>query len=163
MTFKIPSVIIDGQRAVLESALTLSLDALGRNAQKHDTMNTHNVVLVAVGLVIGSLVVLLLMNRDECEPDINYVAIFKGAQFKKDPTIDPADKDAFVAALSKATFRHDMQWKLKQSDSPGPIPGLPDTGSCSKSTASTRVGLHVTQRAGFTNAQALNDALSHLK
>jgi hypothetical protein len=117
-------------------------------------MNSRNLTLLAVGLVVSAVGALVYFRtaRPALE-NARYVIAFNGVSL--------ADESAFIAALKvpdQAGFRKDMKI-LRPSGTPEQPPGLVDAGDTQVSVmklsygAEPKMGQQVTQRVGFNNRE----------
>jgi len=127
-------------------------------------MNTRNLTLLAVGLVVGAVGALVYFRtaRPVLE-NAKYVLAFKGVPL--------ADESAFIAALKvpdKAVFRRDMMILRTEGGTPEQPPGLENDGATQVSVmrlshgVEPKMGQQVTQRVGFNNRENLVIALSYV-
>jgi hypothetical protein len=126
-------------------------------------MNTRNLTLLAVGLVVGAVGAFVYFRtaRPVIE-NAKYVIAFNGVSL--------ANESAFIAALKvpeKAVFRRDMKI-LRPGGNVEQPPGLEDAGDTQVSVmklsygAEPKMGQQVTQRVGFNNRENLVIALSYV-
>lgn len=132
-------------------------------------MNRSNATLVVglAGLIAGAAVVYFAKPLAWCEPShVNYVVEWNNVKFRNsNPDPNPADVAAFTTALGNSfvAFRHNIV--ISHTAGVNDAPELKNIrlGSLCFSKPEPAVGLHVTQRVGFSNYAQMQEAEKYLQ